>query len=88
MSNVLKKKVKEFGQQRKNLDNENRRLEHLAEILKDLREFIFVLFFLKCNYKENRSGYPAVLSNSANKDIERSESGGVKVRLTQEVLVI
>lgn len=52
MSNVLKKKVKEFGQQRKKLDNENRRSDHLAETLKDLREFIFVLFFLNVIIKK------------------------------------
>ena len=31
--NMVKKEVEEFGQQRKNLDRENRRLNHSVEIL-------------------------------------------------------
>ena len=36
--NFLKKKVEEFGNQRKNLDRENRRLEQKVEIFKDTND--------------------------------------------------
>ena len=45
-SNFLQEEVEEFGQQSKNLDCDNRRLEHKVEILKDphgICECIFAL---------------------------------------------
>ena len=47
--NLLTEKVKEFGQQSRSLDSENKRLEDLIETLKDptdVCEFIIVLLSL------------------------------------------
>ena len=47
--NLLKEEVKEFGQQSKSLDSENKRSEDLIETLKDpidVCEFIIVLLSL------------------------------------------
>ena len=46
--NLLKKEAEEFGQQSKTLDSENRKLEHLVEILKDPNDFecMIILFSL------------------------------------------
>ena len=48
-------KVQEFGQQNKNQDSENRRLEHLAELLKnpnDVCECVTALLFLHVNIEK------------------------------------
>ena len=48
-------KVQEFGQQNKNQDSENRRLEHLAELLtnpNDVCECVTALLFLHVNVEK------------------------------------
>ena len=49
--NLLKKEIEEYGLQRKNLDNQNRRLEHTVEILNDSNvcECIIALYFFNVN---------------------------------------
>ena len=58
--NFLKKKVEEFGQQCKNLDCENRRIEHKTEILKkpnNVSECIIALYSFSISKEKSRSRY-------------------------------
>ena len=46
--NMVKKEVDEFGQQNKNFDNENKRLEHSVEVLQGPNDvWTYYFIFLK-----------------------------------------
>ena len=51
----LKKEAEELGQQSQNLGCENRRLEHIVEILKNLKNVCRC--FLQYKQRENTSSY-------------------------------
>ena len=82
--NLLKKEVDKFGQQRKNLDCENKRLEHKVEILKDSSNVCDCITDSK-PYSIGKDKIDQVISEAlsklAKKDIERFRSGSVKARL-------
>ena len=78
-----KKEVQEFRQQSKNLDRENRKLEHKVEILKDpnVCECIIGLCSLSIRREKINQAILVVLIKLAKKDIEMFGSGGVKASL-------
>ena len=47
--NLLKKEIEEYGLQRKNLDNQNRRLEHTILNDSNVCECIIALYFFNVN---------------------------------------
>ena len=66
-----------MGQQSKNLDCENRRLEHKVEILKDSNDVCECIIALR-SFNISKAKKDQVL---AKRDIQRFQSGGVKARL-------
>ena len=77
------KEVEELGQQSQNLDCENRRVEHKAEILKsrDVSECINALYSFSISLEKKDQVNSVVLSRSLKKDIERFWLVGIKSSL-------
>ena len=72
--NILKKEDEEFGKQIKNLNCENRRLGHIAEILKDpndVSECIINLYSFIISKDKIDQVISVVLSKLAKKDIQK-----------------
>ena len=71
--NILKKEDQEFGKKIKNLNCENRRLGHIAEILKDpndVSEYIINLYSFIISKDKIDQVISVVLSKLAKKDIQ------------------
>ena len=82
--NLLKKIVKELGQESKSLDIENRILEHLVGILKnsnDACECIITLSSLNVNIEKIDQVVSAILSKLPKKDNERLRPGRVNAAI-------
>ena len=78
------KEVEELGQQSQNLDCENRRAEHKAEILKsrdNVSECINALYSFSISLEKKDQVNSVVLSRSLKKDIERFWLVGIKSSL-------
>ena len=87
--NFLKKEVEERGQQSKNLDCENRRLENKIETLKDPNDVckcIIALSSFSINRVKIDQAISVVLCKLAKKNIGRFQSGGVKARLNNAII--
>ena len=71
--NLSKKEVKEYGQQSKHLNSENRRLKYIVEILKDpndVCECVIVLNSFSVSKKKKDQVISVVLSKLAKADVE------------------
>ena len=82
--NILEKEVEELGWQSKNLDRENKRLEHKIEIFKDPNDAcqsMIALYPLDISKEKLDQIFSVILSKLPKEDIERRQSGDAKVRL-------
>ena len=84
--NMVKKEVEKFGQQNKNFDSEDRRLEHSVEVLQGPNDvWTYCFIFLKWQWENRPSWFSG--TKLEKKNIERFRSGSVKARLVHQAQV-